>query len=352
MKNILYIHKNHLQFNVDSIRAAAGGAPIIAVVKGDGYGHGLVEISSLLLGMGVNAFCVGDAAEGARLRQLGRDIVIYVLDTPRADNAADLAAHDLIPTVYQPRHILAAKQAGIKNVQVEIDTGIGRSGCGVDEFAALAAAVTGGGLCLYGVYTHFYNNSDAADCELQISRLKAALAGHKIENIHVSNSGGLIHGQKYVFNGVRAGIALYGTIDLSAHGVGLKQVMTLESEIDAVITRAKGQRIGYYSKSVFERDTRLGVIHCGYMMGLNPFVYSKALVRGRAADLVGGVNMLNTCVDITDFDDVRPGEKVVLISDDKNSGLTVVDLAKKLNTVTGFITCAISRHGVTRVIVE
>lgn len=349
--SIVYINADALAYNVQCIKSVIGDVHIIAVVKGNAYGHGIKEVASILFNLGVSKFCVSSADEGAVLRKILPDVDIYMLDTISEGNYNLINSYILIPTIYNEKHVELAYKFHVKRVQIEVNTGIGRSGCDKFECDKLYNQVVSKGICVDGVFSHLYDNRNYDTAVRQLNIFKYSCSSYKESNYHIINSGGLTLGKEFFLNGVRVGQALYGLTDLSCIGIHLKQVMTLKAKIIEIIKRNKGERIGYGEGTVFVRDTVLGVVNIGYMHGYPRHENGYVMVDGKRANIIGGINMLNMCIDLTDIDLTNIRYEVELYSHNVETGLDLIGMSERLNTIPNTLSCGINDNYVKRVIV-
>ena len=344
------IHLGALRRNLARVRELARGARVMAVVKADGYGHGLERVARAL--READAFGVAAIGDGLRLRAAGITNRIVVLSGP--DEPADLAELrrlDLDAVIHHQTQIdwLAADR-GTRPLRVwlKIDTGMHRLG-----FAPEAAAEAHVRLrALAGVdpdivlMTHFAASDefDRALTPQQIARFGAATANLPGSQ-SLANSAALLgwpaaHGQW-----IRAGGILYGLSVIEGKtgaDLGLEPVMTLSTKLIAVNYIKRGELIGYAASYECPEDMPVGVAAIGYGDGYPRSAPSGTLVlvNGARAAIVGRVSMDLITIDLRSVPDARVGNRVVLWG----KALPVEEIAASAGTISYDLTCGMTRR--------
>ena len=356
------VNLDALDHNLDRVRRAVGERSLMVAVKADGYGHGLVEVACELKDR-VTAFGVAGVEEGIKLRRAGVDEpVILVLSPIPYEEIPDLFAHRLTPTVtesdFADRLSRAARERRLEiDVHVEVDTGMGRTGVGLEEaepFIRETAARPG--LNLKGVFTHFPSaDSDILFTETQLAgffRLVDRLRQDDFPDLlrHSANSAALLNVRESHLDLVRPGLVVYGILPDSYHAgrrraeLDLTPVMSLRSRIVNLRRIPAGRSISYERNYFTTRDSLIAVITAGYgdgyPWGLSPG--GRVLVQGRPAPIVGNVCMDLTMLDVTAIPDVRIGDPVTLMGTEANETITANDLATWAHTIPYDIICRIS----------
>ena len=311
-----------LRANLQAIRARAPGSRVMAVVKANAYGHGLVPTALALAD--ADAFAVARLEEAIALRDNGltRRIVLLegVFDAAQLAQAAQLEL-DLV--VHQPLQIaLLEAFRGPKPfpLWLKVDTGMNRLGFRPEEFRAawerlrrLQPAPP-----QLRVLTHLAcaDEADGSYTAEQLERLRPLVAGLDVE-LSIANSAGILAQPATHAAWVRPGLALYGVSPFAAQRgaqLGLRPAMTLESTVIAVREVATGERVGYGGVWRAQRASRLAIVAAGYGDGLPRSIPSGApvLIGGHRAPLAGRVSMDMIAADITDLPPVAVGDRVEL----------------------------------------
>jgi len=331
------IHLGALRRNLARVRELAGNARVMAVVKADGYGHGLERVARAL--READAFGVAAIGDGLRLRAAGVTSRIVVLSGP--DEA-------VIHHQSQIDWLAADRGTRPLRVWLKIDTGMHRLGFAQEAVAEVHARLR----ALAGVdpdivlMTHFAA-SDEFDRDLtpqQIARFAAA-TGNLPGSQSLANSAALLgwpiaHGQW-----VRAGGILYGLsviADKTGADLGLQPAMTLSTKLIAVNHIKRGDRIGYAASYECPEDMPVGVAAIGYGDGYPRSAPSgtPVLVNGAHAAIVGRVSMDLITIDLRGVADARVGDRVVLWGQE----LPVENIATHAGTISYDLTCGMTKR--------
>ncbi len=349
-----------LVHNLSVVRAEAGGARVLAVVKADAYGHGVVPVVARLAAEGVAAFGVALAEEGLELREAGIDAPILVLNGVYAGAHREVLEAGLTPVVcdLDTVHAFARAAGGAAfGFHLELDTGIARLGVPVDALAAFLdglAAVPGARID--GLLTHFASADADDDFTRQQLRLfadaRAALAarGHAPRIVHAANSAGLFRHEAARFDMVRPGIALFGVRAWPARGrdegPALRPAMRLRTEIIALRELPVGAPVGYGGTFRAPRPTRIATVPVGYGDGLLRAVSNRGamLVHGARVPIVGNVSMDLTTLDVTDIAGVSVGDEVVLLGTQGEAVIGAEDIARDAGTIPYEVLTNVSRR--------
>ncbi len=350
------VHLGHLRHNVRVLRARAGQAGLMGVVKADAYGHGAVPVARVLREEGVRHFAVATVPEGMALRRAGLDEPILVLSAPLPAYLPAYARHRLDVTV--PSRAVAeavaaaARQAGPLRAHVKVDTGMGRLGLPPEEAEAVVRLLEAApGVTLAGLETHLATATDEADAFAleQLERFEPLrkTLGEAFEHVHVAHSGALFHlPQSLAFDRAlaRVGIALYG-LATAPPRAGLRPLMRLSSRVVQVKTVAAGTTLSYRRTWRAARRSRIATVGAGYADGYPRLLSNRAEVglRGRRYAVAGLVCMDMFMVNLGapggPGDAVGEGDEVVLFG---AGGPTTFEVAQWAETITYEICCGIS----------
>lgn len=340
-----------LDDNIRSIRAAlSAGTEMIAVVKANAYGHGMLPVARRAWDGGVTWFAVAHVAEATELRDAlpGANILIVgVLDPADVEAAIE---KEFIPLVVSKHHALAlasAAQALAKTlrVQVKIDTGMGRLGFAWEDASRqLLPLARHGGLEFCGICTHFASSDGPtrASVKAQVERFKRVLsaceaAGLRFPFQHASNSGGILGGPDWDFGGVRPGILLYGYGPRLEHGrlVETRPFLQWKTRLVQVKKVPAGFAVSYDSTYVTERETCIGTLGVGYADGYCRSLSNKGfvLVEGQRKPVAGRVSMNLTTVDLGPFTAAKEGDEAVLLGTQGNESIWADEVAGWQDTI-------------------
>jgi alanine racemase len=311
-------------------------APLCAVVKADGYGHGAVEAARAAQRGGAVHLAVATANEAAGLRAAGLGGPILVLGALSPSELQVALAADAEVVAW--REDFVAGLHGNVGVHVKLDTGMGRLGTrDPAEATRVAEAVKARGLRLAGGMTHFATADD--DPEFMRAQLERFLAWEIDAPRHAANSAAALGEPAARLDMIRCGIAIYG-MDPFHHDPadhGLEPALELVSYVAEVKLAKAGESAGYGRRFVAERDTWVGTIPIGYGDGFRRGLTNRfeAVVGGRRVKGIGTVSMDNVTVDLGE--EVPRGTEAVLIG----HGILAEDLAEALGTINYEVTCGI-----------
>jgi alanine racemase len=359
------IDLENLAANYNSIKKRVGAETrIMAVVKANAYGHGAVDCARRLAREGSDWFGVALPEEGIELRRSGIMQPILCLAGFWDGQATACIQHNLTPVVYRLDMVQAfdqaARQAGVvADVQIKIDTGMGRLGIRFDQLNEFVDALRQfQNIRVDGLLTHFAAADDPSCKPLtldQIRRFNAAVnlfreRGYRPTYLHLANSPGVFGNSEGWGNMVRPGGALYGLwrdiLPPSVRAPGLAPVMSVYSRIALLKWVPQGETIGYGCTFEASRKSLIATLpigyHDGYMRGLSNRAH--VIVRGTYAPVVGRVSMDLTLIDVTNVDAIEIGDRVTLIGHEGELKISAEDLAKIAGTLSYEVTCGISER--------
>lgn len=333
--------------NVRTLAARAPGAQLMAVVKANAYGHGLVPIARAAREAGAAWIGAATLEEALALRTAGDEgPLLCWLSAPGADFAA-AARHDIEVTASsaeQLAEILAGPQ--VPRIQLKVDTGLARNGAFGDQWTDLVAAAaraTAEGIQLTGVWSHLAcaDEPDHPANDAQETRFREAVDELRSVGLepglrHLANSAALMTRPSAHFDLVRAGIATYGLPPDPAmpHDVPLAPVMTLRAQLAAVKRVPPGQGVSYGYRHVTERETTLGLVPIGYAEGVHRAATGRAHAwfAGHRVPVVGTICMDQMVVDLGDLPAER-GDVVTLFGPGGAGEPTAVEWAQASGTI-------------------
>ena len=335
--------------NLRAIRAHVG-VPVMAIVKANAYGHGLVPVAHHLQAQGVEQLGVAFVEEGMALRRAGITVPILVLGGILGRQVTQLIQHDLEITVSSLDKLrkveAAAERLGRKAVvHLKIDTGMER--IGVHSYSCgpmIEAAVASRWCTVKGVYSHLACADDPASpmTALQLERFREACAhferiGAPMPIRHLANSGGVLHYPETWLDMVRPGIMLYGVLpDPDAHRtVDVKPALSLISQVVYFKTVLAGHPVGYGATWAPPHDTHVVTVPIGYGDGYPRALSNcgEVLIRGQRRPIVGRLCMDQFMVDLGPDGSAYVEDDVVLIGTQGGETISVEDVAKRAGTI-------------------
>ncbi|QNP40796.1 alanine racemase [Lysobacter solisilvae (ex Woo and Kim 2020)] len=342
------VQLEHLTFNLRNIRSHVG-VPVMAIVKANAYGHGLVPVALHLQAQGVEQLGVAFVEEGIALRQAGVTVPILVLGGIFGPQVAQFITHDLEITVSSLDKLrqaeAAAEAVGRKAViHLKVDTGMER--IGVHSYSAkpfIEAALASRWCVVKGIYSHLACADDPASpmTLLQLERFLEACAhieraGAPMPIRHLANSGGVLHFPQTHLDMVRPGIVLYGVLpDPAARAtVAVKPALSLVSKVVYFKVVKAGNPVSYGATWAPSHDTRVVTVPIGYGDGFPRALSSRGdvLVRGQRYPIVGRICMDQFMVDI-DHDSAWNEDEVVLIGAQGGERITAEAVAQAAGTI-------------------
>ena len=330
-------------------------ADVLAVVKADAYGHGLIPVSKALEEAGVDWFGTALLEEAINLRKSGilKPIISWL--TPLGEDfksAIDLDIDLGIPSIDLLDEVIKAASLTGKTARIhlEIDTGMSRGGV-LSEWDQLIKSVLVGvnlkQLKVIGIWSHFaradepdelMNQEQLSLFEEKVNQAKAA--GIDAQFIHIANSAALFTNKSSHKNIIRSGIALFGlSPDVKTIGdsssLGLKPAMKLKAKLNLVKEVKAGSSVGYGGTAVLKSDTKLGVVALGYADGIPRSTNNLAgvFVDKKRAPIIGRVSMDQFVVDLGITSTAKTGDEVIVFGDGSNGEYTVDEWAKAANTI-------------------
>lgn len=317
-----------LRHNYLALQGLAGPTVrMMAMVKADAYGHGLVEAATTLSEAGARVFGVAEVEEGVRLREAGVAGEIVVVLGSR--DYPEIIQYGLSPVVFdllQLRALAAAAAArgSTVGVHLKVDTGMGRLGITPAEVGAFVAELAlRPGVTLAGILSHLPMADMALATPQTLGQCRdfaaaAACAGPEPLR-HLANSAALMRYPASHFELVRPGIALYGCYPGGVEGEGggphLRPVMSLRSRVIQVKSLPEGAGVSYGHTFITDRPTQLAVLPVGYADGYSRRFSNRGavLIRGQRAPVRGRVCMNVCMVDVTGIPGVTAGDEAVLL---------------------------------------
>ena len=330
-------------------------AQVLAVVKADAYGHGLIQVGKAAENAGADWLGTALLEEGITLRNSGIKIPIISWLTPLGEDFKAAINLDIDLSISSTELlneiVLAGKSVKkIPRIHVEVDTGMSRGGVGDDWqlfLAELSKAVAANEINIVGIWSHFARADEPDEVmngeQLAVfeDRIKSAsAAGIKAEFIHIANSASSLTNKSAHKNIIRWGIGLYGlSPDLNNLGdsksLNLKPAMRLKAKLHLVKAVKAGVSVGYGGTAITKSDTKLGVVTLGYADGIprNANNLAGVFVGGKRAPIIGRVSMDQFVVDLGSNSLAKTGDEVIVFGDGAGGEYTADEWAKASGTI-------------------
>jgi alanine racemase len=357
--NRVTIDLNALAANYRAIQEAVGpGVGVMAIVKADAYGHGLVPATKALYEAGARSFGVAEVEEGVLLREAGIKGAITVLLGADTEFLQSIIDYDLQPIVVDLENLQMLSETAEKHdrqvgVHLKIDTGMGRLGIMPEDVGGYLDLLDKlPGVSLTGVMSHFPKADDLADrayTEQQNRRFAEISAEIRkrfdVAVVHAANSAAMMNFPDTHYDLVRPGISLYGCLpDPEMEGneaLQLQPVMSFKSRVLQVKEVPAGYGISYGHTFLTERPTRLAVLPVGYGDGYLRRLAGQAevIISGCRVPILGRVCMNACLADITDLGQVKVGDEVVIMGRQGEAVITADEIARWSDTISYEILC-------------
>lgn len=332
------VQKDFIVSNLNKMRAYCPTAEVIGVIKGNGYGLGLVPMAKLLSENGVQILAVSRLDEAVALRENGIDTAILLLSPPFDEASAklcvDLSLTVTVDSLYTARLLNSAAVGKKVSAHIMLDTGFARFGfLPGEEGDAITALSECGNISFEGVYSHFYNafSNDSSSVELQVSRFNTAVAAFEAAGYvnlkkHICSSAAAVKYPQYHFDAVRLGSALLGRIAV-ANKPGLEKVGFMECEVISIKTLPAGHFVCYGEAYKTTRETKTAVVPLGvcdgYGLSKTEVAFTKSdkinsllrkvkrigadqtlncVICGKKAQVIGKVGLTDLIIDVTGID--------------------------------------------------
>ena len=345
----LVINKNDLRHNIKVIKELAkldvpddngDKYKLIAVVKGNGYGLGLIEYSKFLIDNGIEILAVATTEEAVFLRKSGiKEDILMMSSTSIKEELETLIDNDIIITIGSieaTKQILEISKNIKKKIRahIKIDTGFGRYGFLHSDIKIIIESIKSlSNVTIEGMYSHFscaYYKNDKWTIE-QFNRFLSVVEALKLNDIeiktfHICNSPAFLNYPEMHLNAGRIGSAFLGRV-AAENNVGLKKIGQLKTNITEIKTVPKGYNIGYLNSYKTKRETKVAIIQVGYMDGYNITMNTdmfrfvdklrnlshgiksflrktnlKVTINDKKYNVIGKVGMYHLAIDITESD--------------------------------------------------
>ena len=352
-----------IENNIRNIKNLVKDKDVIAVVKADAYGHGAIDVVPTLLENGASKLAVAVITEALELRNNDISAPIMILGYTPLEFAEDLINNNIEQTVYDLEYAKKISEIALNlgrkaKVHIALDTGMGRIGFipNEDNFKDVLEIETLEGIEVEGLFTHF-STSDEENKEYtyeQFSKIqrfsdKLSEKGIKVPLKHASNSGAIIDLPETYLDAVRAGIILYGyypSDEVKKERLDIKPALTLKTKVCHVKELDKDMYISYGRTFKTDKKSMIATIPIGYADGYSRLLSGKAkvIINGKFAPVVGRICMDQCMVDVSDIENVKVGDEVILLGQKGNLKFDADDMAEIMGTINYEVICMLKQR--------
>ena len=337
------IDRAALRHNIGIVRERIGSAEMLAVVKANAYGHGLVGVAETLV-KEVRFFGVANLEEALALRAASLEPPVIILGPSLASERSTIVERKFIPTISTLDEAEAFDRIGPVAINFKVDTGMGRMGFPEHESVAAFKKVTAlRNVRVHSISTHMpVSNEDESFTREQLVRFRKVVERLRAEvpgdyRAHVLQSAGTLAFNDTPHEIVRAGIMLYGISPLPEFQRLLKPAMTWKTRIGLIRDMPAGHGISYGRTFITPRPMRVATLSAGYADGYPRHISNRdaaMLVRGKRCPLLGRVTMDLMMIDVSHVPDAEVGDEVILMGRQGDEEISCHELADKAGTIT------------------
>jgi alanine racemase len=337
------IDRAALRHNAGVVRQRIGKAEMLAVVKANAYGHGLLGVAEALA-KEVQFYGVANLEEAMTLRNAGLSHPVIILGPALPGERTTIVEREFIPTISTVEEAESFDRIGRVAINFKVDTGMGRMGfTEADSLAAFKKVSSFGNLRVHSVSTHMpVSNEDSDYTRDQLVRFRNVVEQFRREvpghfKAHVLQSAGTLAFNETPHEIVRAGVMLYGISPLPEFQQLLKPALTWKTRIGIIRDIPAGHGISYGRTFVTPREMRVATLSAGYADGYPRHLSNQdaaMLVRGKRCALLGRVTMDLTMIDVSHVPEATVGDEVVLMGRQGDEEISCEELAQRAGTIT------------------
>jgi len=352
----LEVNLGAIKNNIKAIKKMTG-TNVMAVIKANGYGHGVLAVAKAATEAGA-AWCgVARMEEALNLREAGITSEIMVLGYTAPMMIPEAIQHEIHVAIYD-REMAKAYADHARNTSkrlkahLKVETGMGRLGMDPEQVPDFLSTLDNEqGIEIDGIFTHFAcaDEPDSDLTRLQLSRFKQLLAELRKADlcpdlIHTANSAAILNYPDAYFDLVRPGIAIFGLNPSPGSPLPhtFRPALTWKARLTSVRTFPPGHCVSYGSIYVTTKEERIGVIPVGYGDGYRRLSGQQVIVHGKIVDVVGKVCMDQCMLQLDAVPEASPGDEVVLFGEQDGQKITVDDVAERWGTINYEVVCGLA----------
>ena len=351
MKTWVEISKNSLKNNISQFQKLIGDkVKLMAVVKANAYGHGLIEVAKIAVRNRADWLGVDSVDEAIELRKAGIKAPILIMGYTPLSRLEDVAKYDFRQVVYNKETIEKLKRG---RVHLKVETGTSRQGLEKEELLELAKFIKKyPQIEIEGIYTHYANIEDTTDhsyAQEQLKKFKESVEllkknGIEIPIKHTACSAAIILFPETYFDMVRLGISMYGfwpsketfvSARENKRQINLAPVLTWKTLVAQIKNIKAGTPISYGLTEKISQDSKIAILPVGYFDGYDRKLsgVGNVLIKGKRCKVLGRVCMNMIIADVSHIPDVKLEDEVVLLGKQGVEQITADELAQKIGTI-------------------
>lgn len=343
------ISKSALLHNLNEFKKLNPQNTIFPVLKSNAYGHGLVEVARIVESQS-KLIIVDSYFEAETLRNNGIRTPLLIMGYVRSESISASSLPNILYTIGSLDSLYSIKSK--VKIHLKIDTGMNRQGILPDELnSALEFIEKNKNIELEGICSHFAD-SDGQDPEFTRTQIKTwnniiKEVRNKFQHIlytHLSNT----YGHKFIdeidTNSSRLGLGLYGLAEIA--GLELKPALEMKTIISSVKKIKSGDIVGYNGTFKADKDMIIGIIPVGYYEGIDRRLSNRGVVKikNKFCLITGRVSMNISAIDLSNVENIKPEEEVIVISSKKSDPNSIENIAKSITEIGGAIPYEIAVH--------
>lgn len=353
----LEVDLNAIKHNVAEVIKMTG-REVMAVIKANGYGHGMRPIAQACVGGGATWCGVARIEEALALRRAGISSRILVLGFTPASKIPDAIEHNITVALFnseltQTYLDYVRIHGGVLRAHVKVETGMGRLGMPIDVVPPFLRALKNSPILVEGIFTHFAraDEPDSDSTPEQIRKFEALLAeltpqGLKPFYVHAANSAAVLNFPASYYDLTRPGDLLLGMNPMTDRELPpqFRPALTWKARLISVRTFPPGHGISYGSKYVTSKEERIGVIPIGYGDGFRRVDGQQVLVGGKRVNIVGRVCMDQCMLQLDDVPEAKVGDEIVLVGRQGQEFISIDEVAKRWGTINYEVVCGLAER--------
>lgn len=347
------INSKNLESNVKEIqKVIPTDCKIMAVLKANAYGHGIIQIGKCLNKIGITDFAVATITEGINLRQNNIKGNILILGYTHPDDIKELVKYNLIQTIIDYDYAKTLNNLNLNNkimAHIGVNTGMNRSGENYQNLDNIIKIYGMSNLDIKGIYSHLCVADSSREDDInfslkQINNFETLIKQLKEKNInigkaHIQSSYGLLNYPNLQYDYVRTGSLIYGIYNTPNETLklqlNLKPVLTLKSRITSIKEIKAGDTVGYGRLFEANNNKKIASVSIGFADGYPRDLSNKNMqvkINDEYATIIGRICMDQLMIDISNIDNVQVGDIVTLIGNEDK--ISAIKLAEEENTIT------------------